>query len=195
MPLELQNAVVGLVLQIMKGRTLEMPPWLVRPVRAECGKLWPLVRRIYDDLTGLELPEVMRPVERRQVVCVFSVKGQPPRILEVDETQHFNTYRARTFRHYMGKIPLAFDAALWVERSEAKVKLEGGGFSKPKPPLFPEEGGRHRQRAFRDALCDILPLSRGYLPTLRVAHFQVEQWIFTSVACQRMKELLTLALR
>lgn len=31
----------------------------------------------------------------------------------------------------------------------ARRRLEGGGFGKPKPPLFPGDGGRHRQRALR----------------------------------------------
>lgn len=40
-------------------------------------------------------------------------------------------------RRYKDDIPLAFDADLWIARSDAKTKLEGGGFGRPKPPLFP----------------------------------------------------------
>jgi hypothetical protein len=56
--------------------------------------------------------------------------------------------------------------------------------------LFPGEGGRHRQRAFRDALTDILPRENGWLPTLRVGYFEVIAWIAAPAACQRMRELL-----
>ena len=61
----------------------------------------------------------------------------------------------------------AFPKGIWIRHSEMKKRLEGGGFGRPKPPLFPGDGGRHRQRAFRDALADILPLSHAWLPTLR----------------------------
>jgi hypothetical protein len=70
----------------------------------------------------------------------------------------------------MEDIPLAFPAEVWRQRSHGKRRLEGGGFGAPKPPLFPGAGGRHRQRAFRDALRDILPPEHGWLPTLRIYH-------------------------
>jgi hypothetical protein len=190
---ELERAVVALVTEASGAEQVEQPPWLVRPGRTECGELWPLVMEIYADLTGgMVLPEIMRPVERRQVDAVLQRSGEPPRILEVDERQHFNVYRARTLRFYAHEIPLAFPAAVWIERSIAKARLEGGGFGRPKPPLFPGEGGRHRQRAFRDALCDLLPPAHGFLPTLRIADFEVADWVFSADAPDRMSELLAL---
>ena len=54
--------------------------------------------QIYYALTGLELPEEMRQVERRTVDAVLKV-GEQCRVLEVDEKQHFNKFRAETFRH------------------------------------------------------------------------------------------------
>jgi len=39
----------------------------------------------------------------------------------------------------------------------------------PCPPLFPESGGRHRQRTFRDFLADALPIPHGWLPTMRIS--------------------------
>src|SRR5205085_12697 len=88
---------------------------------------WPLMQSIYEDLTGLELPPVMRPVERRTVDAVLKRDGEPPRILEIDEKQHFNRYRAQTLRRYLNDVPLAFPAGEWIGRSERKAKLEGGG--------------------------------------------------------------------
>jgi hypothetical protein len=102
-----------------------------------------MVQSIYRDLTGLELPSLMRPVERRTVDAVL-VTTTGSRILEVDEIQHFNAYRAATLSHYVGRIPLAFDPASWIEHSNAKERLEGGGFAKPKPPLFPGDGLRRQ---------------------------------------------------
>ncbi len=190
MPLEIQKSVLQLVIRILGGTEVPTAAWLMRPGLTECGKHWPLVRRIYRELTNKNLPETMPPRERRRVDCVLKLAHSPPRIIEVDETQHFNCYRAATLRLYPAEIPLAFDRTAWIERSESKIRLEAGGFAKPKPPLFPGDGGRHRQRAFRDALCDILPPDHDFLPTLRIADFEVCDWLMASDAYQRMKNLL-----
>lgn len=195
MALELQTAVARFAVEIL-GAELDMtPPWLMRPGRNECRARWSLVQEIYAELTGgRRLPDTMPPRERRHVDAILVVGGEP-RILEVDETQHFNRFRALTLRRYAGQIPLAFPAADWIAAGEAKKRLEGGGFGKPRPPLFPEDGGRHRQRAFRDALADILPGEHEWLPTLRVADFEVAAWIDTPDAEARMRALLASRLR
>lgn len=190
MPRELERAVTELVVRILGAQIIPTPSWLIRPGREECGQMWPLIQAIYRDLTKLELPDVMRSVERREVDAVLEIDGQPARILEVDERQHFNEFRAKTLRHYVGNVPVAFDATVWIDRSEQKSRLEGGGFAKPKPPLFPGENGRHRQRAFRDALADILPPEHGLAPTLRIGDFEVKDWIFGSDSEERMQGLL-----
>ena len=187
---ELEQRVVALVQDVLDAEILPTPAWLIRPGEDECGSRWPMVQLIYQDLTGLDLPSVMRSVERRTVDAVLQQAGQPPRILEIDEKQHFNRYRAQTLRRYATELALSFPPDQWIERSERKAKLEGGGFGAPRPPLFPGEGGRHRQRAFRDALSDILPPEHGWLPTLRVGYFEVTDWIAASDARGHMKELL-----
>jgi len=100
---------------------------------------------------------VMPQRERRKVDCVLQRHGEPPRIIEFDESQHFNCYRAMTLRRYPRSVRIAFDRGVWLQACDAKARLEGGGFGRPKPPLFPHEDGRHRQRAYRDALADLLP--------------------------------------
>jgi len=94
----------------------------------------------------------------------------------VDEAQHFNKYRALTLRSYLDS-PVAFDREAWLEACDEKKRLEGGGFAVPKPPLFPGDDGRHKQRAFRDALCDLLPPEYGFHPTARIAHFEAAQGV------------------
>jgi hypothetical protein len=191
MPLKIQRAVLDLIVQV-RGGVIESktPDWLVRPGRIECGSRWLLVREIYRELTGQELPEIMPARNSRKVDGILKCEGFEPRIIEVDETQHFNCYRATTLHLYPPAIPLGFDQGEWIKRSEAKRRLETGGFAEPKPPLFPGEGGRHRQRAFRDTLADIVPLEYGYLPTLRIADFEVKSWIGTETASTQMENLL-----
>lgn len=190
MALELQNRVVSLAQKILQSELSDTPEWLVRPGKTECGSEWERISTIYLELTGLKLPEVMRPVERRTVDAVLLQKGHQPRILEVDEKQHFNEFRATTLKHY-GEARVAFDTEAWLAASVSKRKLEGGGFAKSLPPLFPGVNGRHRQRAFRDALCDLIPPVHGFAPTLRIADFEVKDWIFSADAENRMAEFLS----
>jgi hypothetical protein len=186
---ELQAAVVPLVARILGASIVDTPLWLLRPAAAECDASWQTVCRIYSDITGLTLPEAMPPRETRRVDAVLDVDGRR-RILEVDETQHFNRYRALTLRHYPASSRVAFPVEAWIAQSEKKARLERGGFGKPKPPLFPAEYGRHQQRAFRDMLADLVPLEHHYAPTLRIADFEVAPWIYTREAETRMRQLL-----
>ena len=51
--------------------------------------------------------------------------------------------------------------------------------------------GGHRQRAFRDALADLLPPVHGFGPTIRIGYFQVEGWIWDEEpATERLAELV-----
>jgi hypothetical protein len=84
------------------------------------------------------------------VDCVLKRAEEAPRV----EIQHFNPYRAQTLRQYPD-VPVALERDTWIRHSEAKLRLESSGFGKP---LFPGEWGLHKQRAFRDALADILPV-------------------------------------
>jgi hypothetical protein len=187
---ELEAAVVGLVARILGAKVAATPNWLLRPGSVECRSSWESICRIYSEVTGLELPETMPPRETRRVDAALETTGSAPRILEVDETQHFNRYRATTLRLYPSAAKVAFPVEHWIEQSEKKSRLEGGGFGKPKPPLFPAKHGRHQQRAFRDALADLLPLEHGWAPTLRIADFETLPWIHTDNAERRLHELL-----
>lgn len=190
MALELQNRVVELVADALGAEmTRVTPDFLMRPGPRECLGEWTRVRRIYTALTTLELPHEMPPRERRSVDAVICVEGTPPFILEVDEAQHFNAFRAATLEHYPARL-WGFGLDLWRTASLAKSRLEQGGFAKPCPPLFPGANGRHRQRAFRDALCDLLPPLHGWGPTLRIAHFEVASWVFGAEARDRMGALV-----
>jgi len=190
--LDVQNRVLDLLDQVT-GRPVvreTIPLWLVRPGRAEAGPLWEPVQKIYAGLTGMILPDVMRPVERRKVDGVFTDADGLSRVVEVDEDQHFSAHRAATFEHYPADAPVAFDPDQWKERSLSGIKLRGGGYARPCPPLFPEPGGRHLQRAYRDALSDLIPPVHGWAPTLRIGEFEVAGWLEAPDAVHQMRRLL-----
>ncbi|MGA2514711.1 MAG: hypothetical protein ABSG37_14020 [Candidatus Limnocylindrales bacterium] len=167
------------------------PDWLIRPGRTECGELWPTIRAIYAALThDQDLPDVMPTRERRRVDGVLRFAGRPAQIVEVDESQHFNEFRAATLNRYPEDIRLGFPIERWLAASRAKRKLETSGFARPCPPLFGMMNGRHRQRAFRDALADLLPDAHGFGPTIRIADFEVEDWIWSPDAPDRLRVLI-----
>lgn len=155
------------------------PEWLSRPGRSECGPLWPAVSAIYAALAdGLVLPDTMPLRERRAVDGVVTDDAGIAHVLEVDEKQHFNAYRYASLERYPRDTELRFPLDSWKEASSKKRRLEGGGFARPRPPMFGMENGRHRQRAFRDALADLLPPLHGWGPTIRIAHFELEPWVW-----------------
>jgi len=192
--LGLQREVLSHVHAILGGEQEATPSFLMRPGKHECRQAWPLVCQLYTALANAHLPDVMPPRERRSVDSVVRARGEAPRIIEFDESQHFNRYRAKTLELYPLGHPLGFSQEAWLQRCGLKRKLEGGGFARPRPPLFPAENGRHQQRAYRDALCDLLPPLHGFLPTLRIADFEVAGWIHTPSARLKMSELLRVRL-
>ncbi|PVU84424.1 hypothetical protein DDP54_00820 (plasmid) [Cellulomonas sp. WB94] len=166
------------------------PAWLLRPGRLELGEQWPLVQRVYGSLTGMVLPEVMPPRERRGLDVVLTYADGTCRAVEFDESQHFTDARARTLAAYNDGMPVCFDAAVWARLCEQRHGREpGGGFARPRPPLFPGEGGRHRQRAFRDFLADVVPPHHGWLPTVRISDVEVKPILSAVDATPRMRAL------
>jgi hypothetical protein len=149
-----------------------------------------LVKRIYHDLTGQDLPETMPLRERRPWTSSSRNAGRRRAFLSLTKFST-STGTARTIRVYPRPMEVAFDRHAWLQACESKRKLEGSGFGRRCPPLFPGEGRRHRQQAFRDALTDVLPVVHGWEPTLRIADVEVVAWIGARDAKTRMAELLS----
>ncbi|MFD5921095.1 hypothetical protein ACFVYP_33845 [Kitasatospora sp. NPDC058201] len=173
---ELQDAIAGLLPAVVAAgiRPESCPAWLWRPGRVECAGAWEAVSTIYRALTGLVLPKQAPAREWRRLDLVLTYEDGQQQILEVDEKQHFTSARALTLEHYPSTVELGFDAARWPARSRDLTGREpGGGYAEPRPPLFPGDGGRHRQRAFRDAPADLLPAEHGWLPTVRISDTEV----------------------
>ncbi len=190
----LQERVFEVLASSVDGKLLsrpQWPQWLQRPAQSECGRLWDTVCRIYSSLTdGMILPASMPARESRSVDRLLMDSEGTWRIIEFDESQHFNPFRAETIRAYPQDIQISFPLDIWLQESARRTELPGAGFARPRPPLFPMAGGRHRQRAFRDALTDLLPSLHDFRPTLRIADFEVEAWIWDKKAKSRLRDLV-----
>jgi hypothetical protein len=138
--------------------------------------LWQCISACYTALTTHELPDKMPVGERRSLDAVMHGDDGRFRVAEVDEVQHFSPPRALTFSHYPDATRVAYDRSIWQKRSSLATKLRGSGWGRPKPPLFPFEGGRHAQRALRDMLADVLPPTHGWAPTLRIGDWR-SSWV------------------
>lgn len=189
---EEQNRVLDLIERVTDG-CLERetcPPWLLKPGKAECGLEWNRVQETCQLLTHMLLPSEMPPRERRRLDAIWTNTLGQQRAIEYDEGQHFNRFRGVTFQTYPKFLRLGCDKASWLSRCTTHEDLRGGGFSKPGPPLFPMDGGRNYQRAFRDMLADVLPPTHGWKPTLRIGYFEVGIWLYDDDAEERMWKLL-----
>ena len=101
-----------------------------------------------------------------------------------------SAFTTKTLSLYPENLLVGFPIDCWIKFCDKKSRLESGGFANPKPPLFPGVNGRHRQRAFRDSLTDILPSEYRFLPTLRIVDFEIRDWIYESEAQDRMENII-----
>lgn len=90
-------------------------------------------------------------------------------VIEVDEVQHFTTARLATFDYYPPDIALGFDIdeyrqliARWQAKGDA-------AFAHRVSADFPQRGGRQAQRAYNDALRDLLAPTFTDHPVVRIA--------------------------
>jgi very-short-patch-repair endonuclease len=77
-------------------------------------------------------------------------------IIEFDERQHFTLARAASLKAYPADAPVAFDRERWIALSE---EIQAGDNS----PIYRDE-----QRAFYDAIRDIVAPQIGFKPVVRV---------------------------
>lgn len=87
--------------------------------------------------------------------------------IEIDESQHFTTWRLQTLDLYPPGTPLGFDldeyralCAQWAPKSDR--------YRATKPAVGFGDRGRQRQRAYHDALRDLVVPLMGHPPVIRV---------------------------
>lgn len=87
--------------------------------------------------------------------CDFWVPD-PGFVVEFDESQHFTRPRKLALKVYGDALPLGFSAKRWINLCEQRDARDND------PPF------RDEQRAWYDALRDLVPTTRGLLPTVRL---------------------------
>lgn len=88
-------------------------------------------------------------------------------LIEVDESQHFTSFRLATLDLYPPDAPLGFDlarykklCAIWRQKSDGYYRTKAArGFG---------VGGRQKQRAYYDALRDLATPAMGRPPLIRI---------------------------
>jgi len=173
---QVERQVTDIVVRVLRARPLGKPEcqqlltFLVNKHSPELpADLYQTLDSMFIALKGYRQGMDQKEARRIPVDCCFG----PPYsfIVEVDEVQHFTSYKATALNHYPEDASLGFDLQEYLqlcERYADEAYRKGpSGYRKPKPE-FPFDGGRAAQRAFFDAFKDLLPARHGLRPTLRI---------------------------
>lgn len=88
-------------------------------------------------------------------------------IIEIDEVQHFTSFRLRSFDNYPTGYPLGFDPNEYQELCR-RFAPTADKYRQSKTAAAFGPGGRQRQRAYYDALRDLAVPAMGLPPVIRV---------------------------
>lgn len=120
--------------------------------------------RIFSDLGGDTETQ-----EAKQTTALDGDFIHPPTgtMIEIDEVQHFTSYRMRTFAHYPADASLGFDSDEYVDLCR-KYCRTADAYRLNKAAAGFGPGGRQRQRAYNDALRDLVIPAMGKPPLIRI---------------------------
>lgn len=90
-------------------------------------------------------------------------------LIEIDELQHFSSARGRTLETYPPTLTLGFSRAHYTELIHRWRSRADRSFAHKSTADFAWPGGRTAQRAYNDALRDVLAPEFTGLPVIRVA--------------------------
>ena len=90
-------------------------------------------------------------------------------IIEIDESQHFTSARLQSFDYYPESVRLGYDRQEYVGFVKHWRARGDRGFAHRVAKDFPRPGGRQAQRAYNDALRDLLAPTFTRYPVIRIA--------------------------
>ena len=143
-------------------------PWLIQRGHLGLPEQADPARQVLADIfTALGGNPVAQAAKRLTALPGDFVHEPTGTCIEVDESQHFTTYRLLTLDHYPAGVPLGFDMeeyrSLCVRWSPKSDKYRAN-----KPAVGFGDGGRQRQRAYHDALRDLAAPAMGCPPVIRL---------------------------
>jgi hypothetical protein len=132
------------------------------PSEADSSKA--ALQQIFSALGGDE--DVQRSGRHRQLIGDFiEPVSQLP--IEIDEYQHFTSYRWEALRLYPNEVQLGFDRGAYSIMCE-QTAPRADSYRKSKAARAFGENGRAKQRAYYDALRDLSVSAMGLPPLIRV---------------------------
>jgi len=145
--------------RVAKGRR---DPALVGPVTAAVELLGAIYARLRGDVSVLH-------ASRENLLLPVDLVHEPTgTVIEVDESQHFTSFRLAALELYPAAANVGFDleehrelCRVWCSRTdglERGLVSKGFGF-----------GGVQRERAYHDALLDVAAPAMGHPPLVRIA--------------------------
>ncbi len=148
-------------------------PWLTRN-----GHLAPVVHDQVPAETLDVLDRVLEALDGDAVALAAKTRGSSrvdfilePQgvVVEYDEVQHFTSARLKTLALYPTTAPLGFDRAEYIALVKRWVAQGDRGFAHKAAAEFPGRAGRQRQRAYFDALRDLVAPHFDNGPLIRIA--------------------------
>jgi len=88
--------------------------------------------------------------------------------IETDELQHFTTFRFQTLELYPPGVPLGFEKDEYANLCR-QLALRADKYRAAKAATGFGPGGRQRQRAYNDALRDLVIPAMGHPPVIRIS--------------------------
>lgn len=110
--------------------------------------------------------------------------------IETDETQHFTSFRLRTLELYPQGVPLGFDESLYTNLCR-QLAPTADRYRAAKDATGFGPGGRQRQRAYNDALRDLVIPAMSHPPVIRIpvlddngaaAYLQNREMLFSALS-------------
>ena len=130
----------------------------------QAAPVLPVLDEIFKTLGGIE-PE--QAAKKAMVLPGDFLHVESGVFIETDEEQHFTSHRLVTLSLYPNDVPLGFDLDGYKRLCETRAH-KADRYRASKPAIGFGPGGRQRQRAFNDALRDLVTPLMGHPPLIRV---------------------------
>jgi hypothetical protein len=88
-------------------------------------------------------------------------------LIEIDESQHFTSFRLASLALYPENAPIGFDLEEYIQLCR-RWRRKSDGYRRTKEARGFGPGGRQRQRPYYDALRDLATPAMGYSPLVRI---------------------------